>query len=241
VAQSAGQQIKKAVLELGGSDPFIVMPSADVDEAARVAVTARTGNNGQSCIAAKRFIVHADVYDEFSEKFVSRMAALRVGDPMLDTTDVGPVATESGRNDLVELVEDALARGASALTGGATPEGPGWFYPPTVIAGVTPAMRIHREETFGPVATLYRVESAEEAIGLANGTTFGLSSAIWSSDEAEQNRFAFELDAGAVFINGMTVSYPELPFGGIKDSGYGRELAAAGIREFCNLKTIWKA
>jgi succinate-semialdehyde dehydrogenase/glutarate-semialdehyde dehydrogenase len=241
VAQSAGQQIKKAVLELGGSDPFIVMPSADIEEAARVAVNARTGNNGQSCIAAKRFIVHSDVYERFTESFVSRMAALRLGDPMLETTDVGPVATESGRDDLVELVDDALAKGASALTGGITPDGPGWFYPPTVIAGVTPAMRIHLEETFGPVATLYRVESAEEAIRLANGTTFGLSSAIWSSDEAEQDRFAAELDAGAVFINGMTVSYPELPFGGIKDSGYGRELAAAGIREFCNLKTIWKA
>ena len=241
VAQSAGQQIKKAVLELGGSDPFIVMPSADLEEASRIAVTARTGNNGQSCIAAKRFIVHADVYEQFSERFVSRMAALQVGDPMLDTTDIGPIATESGRRDLVELVDDALAKGATALTGGATSDGPGWFYPPTVISNVTPAMRIHLEETFGPVATLYRVESAEEAIELANGTTFGLSSAIWSSDEEEQDRFVAELDAGAVFINGMTISYPELPFGGIKDSGYGRELAASGIREFCNLKTIWKA
>jgi succinate-semialdehyde dehydrogenase/glutarate-semialdehyde dehydrogenase len=241
VAQSAGHHIKKAVLELGGSDPFIVMPSANVDEAARVAVTARTGNNGQSCIAAKRFIVHSDVYDEFTEKFVSRMAALRVGDPMLDTTDIGPVATEGGRTELIELVDDALGKGAVALTGGTVPDGPGWFYPPTVIAGVTPGMRLHLEETFGPVATLYRVESAEEAIELANGTTFGLSSAVWSADADEQDRFLTALDAGAVFINGMTISYPELPFGGIKDSGYGRELAAAGIREFCNLKTIWKA
>ena len=241
VAQSAGHHIKKAVLELGGSDPFIVMPSANVDEAARVAVTARTGNNGQSCIAAKRFIVHSDVYDEFTGKFVSRMAALRVGDPMLDTTDIGPVATEGGRTELIELVDDALGKGAVALTGGTVPDGPGWFYPPTVIAGVTPGMRLHLEETFGPVATLYRVESAEEAIELANGTTFGLSSAVWSADADEQDRFLTALDAGAVFINGMTISYPELPFGGIKDSGYGRELAAAGIREFCNLKTIWKA
>ena len=241
VAQTAGQQIKKAVLELGGSDPFIVMPSADVAEAARVAVTARTSNNGQSCIAAKRFIVHTDVYEDFTAAFVERMRALRMGDPMLETTDVGPVATESGRTDLIDLVDDALAKGATALTGGQLPDGPGWFYPPTVLSGVTTAMRIHLEETFGPVATLYRVESAEEAIDIANGTTFGLSSSVWSSDDAEQDYFSSALDAGAVFINGMTISFPELPFGGIKDSGYGRELSAAGIREFCNLKTIWKA
>jgi succinate-semialdehyde dehydrogenase/glutarate-semialdehyde dehydrogenase len=241
VAQTAGRHIKKAVLELGGSDPFIVMPSADIAEAARTAVNARAGNNGQSCIAAKRFIVHADVYEEFSSAFVSGMGALRMGDPMLDDTDVGPVATESGRHDLVDLVEDALAKGATALTGGQLPDGAGWFYPPTVLSGITESMRIHLEETFGPVATLYRVDSAEAAIEIANGTTFGLSSSVWSSDASEQDYFASALDAGAVFINGMTISFPELPFGGIKDSGYGRELSAAGIREFCNLKTIWRA
>ena len=241
VARTAGQNIKKAVLELGGSDPFIVMPSADVPQAARVAAQARTSNNGQSCIAAKRFLVHEAVYDDFTEKFVANMRALRVGDPMLESTDVGPLATEGGRSDLVELVDDALSKGARALTGGSTPDGAGWFYPPTVLEGVTEEMRIHLEEAFGPVATLYRVRDAAQALEIANGTTFGLSSSVWSSDETEQHTFSCGLDAGAVFINGMTVSYPELPFGGVKDSGYGRELSAAGIREFCNLKTIWKA
>jgi succinate-semialdehyde dehydrogenase/glutarate-semialdehyde dehydrogenase len=241
VASIAGQNIKKAVLELGGSDPFIVMPSADVAAAAKTATTARTGNSGQSCIAAKRFIVHGDVYDEFTALFVELMGALRTGDPLLETTDVGPLATEGGREDLVELVSDALAHGAQALVGGAKPDGPGWFYPPTVLAGITPEMRLHQEEAFGPVATLYRVADTDEALEIANGTAFGLSSSVWSNDESEVLRFQSELDAGAVFVNGMTVSYPELPFGGIKDSGYGRELAAAGIREFCNLKTIWRA
>ncbi len=241
VARTAGQNIKKAVLELGGSDPLIVMPSADIAEAARVAATARTSNNGQSCIAAKRFIVHAAVYDDFVGRFVDNMGGLRMGDPMLETTDVGPVATKGGRDDLVELVDDALKKGARALTGGSVPEGPGWFYPPTVIEGVSAGMRLHLEEAFGPVATVYRVGSAAEAISIANGTTFGLSSSVWSAEEAEQDMFTHELDAGAVFVNGMTVSYPELPFGGVKDSGFGRELASAGIREFCNLKTVWKA
>lgn len=241
VASIAGANIKKAVIELGGSDPFIVMPSADIAAAAKIATTARTGNNGQSCIAAKRFIVHADVYDEFAALFVEFMGALRTGDPLLARTDVGPLATEGGREDLIELVSDALAHGARNLLGGTKPDGPGWFYPPTVLAGITPEMRLHQEEAFGPVATLYRVADINEALEIANGTAFGLSSSVWSGDESEIPRFQSELDAGAVFVNGMTVSYPELPFGGIKDSGYGRELAAAGIREFCNLKTIWTA
>jgi succinate-semialdehyde dehydrogenase/glutarate-semialdehyde dehydrogenase len=151
------------------------------------------------------------------------------------------LATEGGRNDVVELVDDALAKGAKALTGGETPEGPGWFYPPTVLSGITEEMRIHLEEAFGPVATVYRFRSVDEALHLANGTTFGLSSSVWSRDEAEQEVFVHGLAAGAVFVNGMTISHPELPFGGIKDSGHGRELAAVGIREFCNLKTVWKA
>lgn len=240
VAATAGSQIKKAVLELGGSDPFIVMPSADLDAASTVAVKARISNNGQSCIAGKRFIVHADVYDEFANLFVLKMKALVVGDPMDEATDVGPLATSSGRDDVAELVDDAVAKGAQVLAGGGAPDGPGWFYSPTVLAGLTDDMRVVLEETFGPVASLYRVADRDEAVRVANQTTFGLSSAVWSNEAAEQDWFVEHLDAGAVFLNGMTVSYPELPFGGVKDSGYGRELAAAGIQEFCNLKTVWK-
>jgi succinate-semialdehyde dehydrogenase/glutarate-semialdehyde dehydrogenase len=241
VASTAGGQIKKAVLELGGSDPFVVLPSADLDAAATTAVNARISNNGQSCIAGKRFIVHTDVYDEFARLFVAKMNALVVGDPMDEATDLGPLATESGRNDIAELVDDAVAKGAQVLTGGGALAGPGWFYSPTVLAGLTDDMRIVMEEAFGPVASLYRVADRDEAARVANQTTFGLSSAVWTNDAAEQDWFIRHLDAGAVFLNGMTVSYPELPFGGVKDSGYGRELAAAGIREFCNLKTVWKA
>jgi succinate-semialdehyde dehydrogenase/glutarate-semialdehyde dehydrogenase len=241
VAATAGQVIKKAVLELGGSDPFIVMPSADIEAAAATAVKARVSNNGQSCIAGKRFIVHTDVYEQFVDAFVAKMNALTVGDPMDESTDVGPLATESGRTDVAELVDDAVAKGAEVLAGGGAPDRPGWYYNPTVLAGLTDDMRIVMEETFGPVASVYRVADRDEAVRVANQTTFGLSSAVWSNDADEQDWFVSALDAGAVFLNGMTVSYPELPFGGIKDSGYGRELAAAGIREFCNLKTVWKA
>ncbi|MFH8404104.1 NADP-dependent succinic semialdehyde dehydrogenase [Streptomyces sp. NPDC018019] len=241
VASVAGDEIKKTVLELGGSDPYIVLPSADLDAAVRTAVTARVQNNGQSCIAAKRFIVHTDVYDEFAVRFTERMAALTVGDPMEETTDVGPLSSEQGRSDLEELVDDAVRRGAAALCGGKRPEKPaaGWFYEPTVLAGITPQMRIHREEAFGPVATLYRVNDLDEAIGTANDTPFGLSSNAWTRDEAEQDRLVRDLEAGGVFFNGMTASHPALPFGGIKRSGYGRELAGHGIREFCNATTVW--
>ncbi|MBN9215038.1 MAG: NADP-dependent succinic semialdehyde dehydrogenase [Microbacterium sp. SCN 70-200] len=241
LASIAGSEVKHVVLELGGSDPFVVMPSADVDRAASVAVTARNQNNGQSCIAAKRFIVHADVYDEFTRLFSERVAALQVGDPLDESTDVGPIATESGRDELEGQVADAVAKGATVLTGGFSPDRDGWFYQPTVLTGITPEMRLHLEEAFGPVATVYRVDSREEALAIANGTTFGLSSAVWTTDAEEEEWFTENLDAGAVFINGMTASYPELPFGGVKDSGVGRELAAAGIREFCNLKTVWRA
>jgi len=241
VAAAAGQVIKKAVLELGGSDPFIVQPSADLEAAATTAVKARISNNGQSCIAGKRFIVHADVYDEFVALFTDKMSKLVVGDPMDEATDVGPLATEGGLSDIAELVDDAMAKGAQVLTGGGAPEGPGFFYSPTVLAGLTDDMRIVLEETFGPVASVYKVADREEAVRVANQTTFGLSSSVWTNDDAEQDWFVANLDAGAVFVNGMTVSYPELPFGGVKDSGYGRELAAAGIQEFCNLKTVWKA
>ena len=241
VAAIAGEQIKHSVMELGGSDPFIVMPSADLEAAVATAVKARVQNNGQSCIAAKRFLVHADVYDAFAQKFAEKFKALVVGDPFDEKTDVGPVATESGRNDLAELVDDAVAKGATVLAGGAAVDGPGWFYQPTVLADLTDDMRVVMEETFGPVASLYKVADRDEAIRIANQTTFGLSSAAWTNDPDDEAAFIRELDAGAVFVNGMTVSYPELPFGGIKDSGFGRELAAEGIREFCNVKTVWKA
>ncbi|HRN29487.1 MAG TPA: NADP-dependent succinic semialdehyde dehydrogenase [Terrimesophilobacter sp.] len=241
VAATAGEHIKKTVLELGGSDPFIVLPSADVTRAAETAVTARVNNNGQSCIAGKRFIVHTDVYDEFVEAFSDRMGALVVGDPLEEATEVGPLATASGRDELADLVDDAVAKGATVRVGGSAVDGPGWFYAPTVLEGITESMRLYAEEAFGPVATVHRVRDLDEAVAVANSTTFGLSSSLWTNDAAEEKLVTASLDAGAVFINGMTVSYPELPFGGIKDSGYGRELAASGIREFCNLKTVWKA
>ncbi|EFF89797.1 succinate-semialdehyde dehydrogenase [Streptomyces sp. e14] len=231
--------IKKTVLELGGSDPFVVMPSADVDRAAEVAVTARVQNNGQSCIAAKRFIVHTDVYDAFAERFTAGMEALKVGDPMREETEVGPLSSERGRADLEELVDDARRSGARVLCGGERPEGPGWYYPPTVLAGVTREMRIHREEAFGPVATLYRADDLDEAVLIANDSPFGLSSNVWTRDESEVDRFVRDLEAGGVYVNGMTASHPALPFGGVKRSGYGRELSGHGIREFCNITTVW--
>ncbi|MFD1714810.1 NADP-dependent succinic semialdehyde dehydrogenase [Amnibacterium flavum] len=240
LAAIAGSEVKHVVLELGGSDPFIVMPTADVPAAVSVAVKARVQNSGQSCIAAKRFIVHSDVYDEFLGLFAARMGELSVGDPLDESTDVGPIATESGRDELAGLVDDARAKGADIVVGGATPDRAGWFYPPTVIADVTPEMRLFAEEAFGPVATVSRVADAAEAVKLANSTTFGLSSAVWTNDPAEEDLFVRSLAAGGVFVNGMTASFPELPFGGVKDSGVGRELSAAGIREFCNLKTVWK-
>ncbi|WP_329170605.1 NADP-dependent succinic semialdehyde dehydrogenase [Streptomyces sp. NBC_01693] len=241
VASVAGDEVKKTVLELGGSDPYVVLPSADVEKAADTAVTARVQNNGQSCIAAKRFIVHTDAYDAFTERFTAGMRALTVGDPLEESTDVGPLSSEQGRADLEELVEDALAKGATVLCGGGRPAGldRGWFYEPTVLTGITPDMRIHREETFGPVATLYRVANLDEAVDLANDTPFGLSSNVWTRDAGEMDRCVRDLEAGGVFFNGMTASHPALPFGGVKRSGYGRELAGHGIREFCNATTVW--
>lgn len=243
VAAVAGDEIKKTVLELGGSDPFLVLPTADVARAAQTAVTARVQNNGQSCIAAKRFIVHTDVYEEFTAAFTAAMATLTVGDPMDEATDVGPLATEQGRTDLEELVDDAVRHGATVLCGAGRPPGreTGWFYEPTVLAGITDAMRIDQEETFGPVATLYRVDSLDEAIARANHTPFGLSSNVWTGSDEDVERCVRDLQAGGVFVNGMTASHPALPFGGVKRSGYGRELAGHGIREFCNATTIWRA
>lgn len=239
VAAAAGAVIKPSVLELGGSDPFIVMPSADIARAAKVATIARTQNNGQSCIAAKRFIVHDAVADEFERRFVAEMDALRIGDPTDEATDVGPLATSSGRDDVESLVSDAVEKGAKVLLGGERPSGAGWFYPPTIVTGLTPEMAMYREEVFGPVAGLFRVANLDEAIALANATDFGLGSNAWTNDDDERLRLVRQLEAGAVFINGMVTSYPELPFGGIKTSGYGRELAAPGIRAFCNMKTVW--
>jgi len=241
VAERSGKMLKPSVQELGGSDPFIVTPSADMDRAVEVAVTARINNNGQSCIAGKRFLVFEEVYDQFLEKFVAKMQSLVMGDPMDDATQLGPLATTSGLRDVKELVDDAKAKGARVLCGGEAPEGSGYFYPATVIDQITPDMRLTMEETFGPVASVYKVSSREEAVKVANQTTFGLSSAVWTTDVEEEAYFVRELEAGAVFVNGMTISYPELPFGGIKDSGFGRELSDSGIKEFCNLKTVWKA
>ena len=241
VAERSGKMLKPSVQELGGSDPFIVTPSADLEKAVEVAVTARINNNGQSCIAGKRFLVFDEVYEEFLEQFVTKMGDLVMGDPMEEGTQLGPLATANGLRDISELVEDAKAKGARVLLGGEAPRGPGYFYPATVIDNITPEMRLTMEETFGPVASVYRVSSREQAVEIANQTTFGLSSVVWTQDKADEAFYVRELEAGAVFINGMTISYPELPFGGIKDSGFGRELSDAGIKEFCNLKTVWKA
>jgi len=229
LAAIAGSEVKKSVLELGGSDPFVVMPSADVAEAAAVAITARVNNNGQSCIAGKRFIVHDEVYDAFVDAFAARMTTLKVGDPMDETTEVGPMATASGRDKLVALVEDASRHGATVHVGPEPLPDTGWYVQPTIVEGVTPEMRLFGEEAFGPVASVFRARSREEIVVVANATTFGLSSSVWTNDADDEEYFVRELEAGAVFVNGMTVSYPELPFGGVEDSGIGRELAAEGI------------
>ena len=239
VASIAGNQIKKTVLELGGSDPFIVMPSAALDKAVETAIKARTINNGQSCIAAKRFIVASPIYEEFISKFVAAMKALHIGDPMLESTDIGPLATPQILDDLVGQVQRAIDSGARVLTGGHKLEQAGNFYEPTVLDNLDPSTPVSCEETFGPVATVFRVNNIDEAILLANVTSFGLGAAAWTNDIAEQDQLIDELEAGSVFINGMVASDPRLPFGGIKNSGYGRELSEFGIRELVNVKTVW--
>jgi succinate-semialdehyde dehydrogenase / glutarate-semialdehyde dehydrogenase len=239
VASIAGDALKKTVLELGGSDPFIVMPSANLEKAAEVAVTARCQNNGQSCIAAKRFFVHTDVAEEFTRLFAEKLGALTVGDPMAEDTQVGPLATESGREDVEGYVRDAVGKGATVVVGGQRPDGPGWYYPPTLLTGITPEMALYSEEVFGPVAALFTVSGLDEAIEIANSHPYGLGANLWSEDEAERAQFIRDVASGMAFINGMVTSYPELPFGGVKQSGYGRELTDVGMREFMNAKTVW--
>src|SRR5213596_3257489 len=239
VASTAAREIKKSVLELGGSDAFIVMPSADFKSALSTAVKARTINTGQSCIAAKRFIIADEIHEQFLQQFVERMRALKVGDPMDPETELGPLATEQILEGVDDQVQKTIAEGAKLLTGGNRIHGPGFFYEPTVLVDVPKQSPAYCEEVFGPVAAVFRVRDAHNAIELANDTTFGLGSSAWTNDPAEQELFASELETGMVFINAMVASDPRLPFGGVKRSGFGRELGAAGIREFTNAKTIW--
>ena len=239
VASAAGERIKKTVLELGGSDPFIVMPSADVEEAAKTAVRARVINNGQSCIAAKRFIVAEEIADEFERRFVKGMESLKVGDPMDETTDVGPLATADLLETLEEQVQETVAQGGRILTGGERLTRAGNYFAPTVLTDIPTDSPAYLEELFGPVASLFRVRDLDEAIRLANDTTFGLAASAWTNDDKERDRLIDEIESGLVFINAMVASDPRLPFGGVKTSGYGRELSREGIREFVNIKTVW--
>lgn len=238
VASIAGAQIKKTVLELGGSDPFVVMPSADLEAAAKTAVIARNINNGQSCIAAKRFIVHEAVYEPFVQRFLEGLAKLKVGDPMSEETDIGPLATREIRDGVAGQVEDAVRKGARLLAGGKVLGDRGWFYEPTALADIPPGARAYTEEVFGPVALLFRAKDTDEAIALANATSLGLGSSVWTCDEEEQRRFVDEIEAGMTFVNSMVSSDPRLPFGGVKRSGYGRELSRDGILEFVNRKAV---
>ncbi len=239
VASTAAREIKKAVLELGGSDAFIVMPSADLADAVATAVKSRTINTGQSCIAAKRFMVADEIYERFLEQFVERMRGLKIGDPMDQQTELGPLATEQILRGVDDQVQKTIGAGAKLLTGGNRIHGPGFFYEPTVLVDVPKESPAYREEVFGPVAAVFRVGDAEEALRIANDTTFGLGASAWTNDEKEKKLFASDLESGMVFVNAMVVSDPRLPFGGVKRSGFGRELGAAGIREFTNTKTIW--
>jgi succinate-semialdehyde dehydrogenase / glutarate-semialdehyde dehydrogenase len=239
VGAAAGKAVKPSVLELGGSDPFVVLPSADLDKAVEAAVTSRTLNNGQSCINAKRFILHGEIAEEFTARLVERMAALRVGDPSDEATDVGPLASSDGRSTVDQQVRDTVKAGARVLTGGEPLDGPGWFYPPTVLTDIPEDSPGHREEIFGPVALVWRAGDLDEAIRIANDSTFGLGASAWTRDEHERRRLVTELEAGMVYLNRMTESTPEVPFGGVKNSGYGRELGPFGPRSFVNAKTVW--
>jgi succinate-semialdehyde dehydrogenase/glutarate-semialdehyde dehydrogenase len=238
VAEQAGKHIKKSVMELGGSDPFIVLPSADLGAAVRTAITARNLNNGQSCIAAKRFIVHAGVYDEFERRMVEGLQRLKVGDPMREDIDVGPLATAQILETVKRQVDESVKAGARLLTGGKRLDRPGNFYPDSALAQIPQDAPASREEVFGPVALLFKVRDLDEAIELANASVYGLGSSVWTNDDEERRRCVDELEAGSTFINAMVVSDPRLPFGGVKRSGYGRELARHGIREFVNVKSV---
>jgi len=238
VASTAGKNLKKSVVELGGSDPFVVMPSADLDSAVSTAVTARMINNGQSCIAAKRFIIHEKIYDKFLEKFVVRVSAVKVGDPMDEKTELGPVATAAIRDELDAQVKASVAKGARVLTGGKKLDRDGWFYAPTVLVDIPTDAPAARDELFGPVASVFRAKNLDDAISIANGTSFGLGASAWTRNDAERDRFIAEIESGLLFINGMVASDPRLPFGGVKNSGYGRELGEFGIREFVNIKSV---
>ena len=238
LARLAGAALKPTVLELGGSDPFIIMPSADLDRAAEAAVQARMLNTGQSCIAAKRFLIHSDIYDGVVQRILAHVDALKVGDPLDPRHDLGPLATQGIRAGLAQDVKDTLAAGAKALRTGGPTDGPGFFYTPTVLADIPPDAPAARKELFGPVVSLYRVTTQEDALALANSTPYGLGASVWTHDEAEKNFFAHGLDAGSITMNGMVRSDPALPFGGVKASGYGRELGSEGIRSFTNMKTL---
>ena len=238
VAGTAGKNLKKSVVELGGSDPFIVMPSADIDSAASTAVTARMINNGQSCIAAKRFIIHEKVYDTFLTRFVRGVESVRVGDPMDEKTELGPLATSAIRDELDQQVQASVAAGAKVRTGGKKLDGKGFFYAPTVLVDIPPGAPAASDELFGPVASVFKAKDIDHAISIANGTSFGLGASAWTRNDAERDQFIAEVEAGMVFVNGMVASDSRLPFGGVKNSGFGRELGEFGIREFVNIKSI---
>jgi succinate-semialdehyde dehydrogenase/glutarate-semialdehyde dehydrogenase len=239
VAQGAGKTVKKVLLELGGSDPFIVMPSANLEEAVATAVKARISNNGQSCIAAKRFIVAEPIFEEFQRKFVATMAALKVGDPFDEKTELGPLATKDGVTSLHQSVQTTVESGGKLLTGGKRIDGPGNFYAPTVLTHIPKGSPAQCEELFGPVASVFRAKDLDDAIRIANDSRFGLGASAWTNDEKERERLINEIESGMVFINRMVASDPRLPFGGVKWSGYGRELGTFGIREFTDIKTVW--
>jgi succinate-semialdehyde dehydrogenase / glutarate-semialdehyde dehydrogenase len=238
VASAAGKNLKKSVVELGGSDPFIVMPSADLEQSVSTAITARMINNGQSCIAAKRFIVHEQIYDAFLGKFVAGVSSIRIGDPMDEKTQLGPLATGGIRDDLDKQVKASVALGARVRTGGTKIQRKGFFYAPTVLTDIPPNAPAAREELFGPVASVFKAKDLSDAIAIANGTTFGLGASAWTRDAAERDRFVAEIESGLLFINGMVASDARLPFGGVKNSGFGRELGEFGIREFVNIKSV---
>ncbi len=238
VASTAGRNLKKTVVELGGSDPFIVMPSADLERAVSTAVTARMINNGQSCIAAKRFIIHEKIYDEFLKKFVARVSAVNVGDPMDEKTELGPLATAAIRDDLDKQVKASVAAGAKLLTGGKKLDGAGYYYAPTVLADIPASAPAAHDELFGPVASVFRAKDLADAIRIANGTTFGLGASAWTRDNAERDQFVADIESGMLFINGMVASDARIPFGGVRNSGFGRELGEFGIREFVNIKSV---